>query len=61
MRYWGKVIGLVLGLLSGTGFWGLAFGLLIGHLIDKARAVQGRAILPINRPGRRCFSAPLFR
>lgn len=42
MRYWGKVIGLVLGLLSGTGFWGLAFGLLIGHLIDKARAVKGQ-------------------
>ncbi|EXU75864.1 MULTISPECIES: co-chaperone DjlA [Erwinia] len=42
MRYWGKVIGLVLGLLSGTGFWGLAFGLLIGHLFDKVRTVKGQ-------------------
>ncbi|QKJ85797.1 Co-chaperone protein DjlA [Paramixta manurensis] len=42
MRYWGKVIGLVLGLLSGTGFWGIALGLLFGHLIDKARASQGQ-------------------
>lgn len=38
MRYWGKVLGLVLGLLSGAGFWGVVFGLLAGHLIDKARA-----------------------
>lgn len=38
MRYWGKVLGLVLGLLSGAGFWGIVFGLLAGHLIDKARS-----------------------
>ncbi len=37
MRYWGKVFGLVLGLMSGTGWWGLALGLVFGHLIDKIR------------------------
>ncbi|RWR00559.1 Dna-J like membrane chaperone protein [[Pantoea] beijingensis] len=42
MRYWGKVLGLVLGLMSGAGFWGLAIGLLIGHLVDKVRSVQGQ-------------------
>ncbi|MDN6110023.1 MAG: co-chaperone DjlA, partial [Enterobacterales bacterium] len=30
MQYWGKLIGLVLGLMSGTGFWGVVLGLLIG-------------------------------
>lgn len=38
MRYWGKVLGLVLGLLSGAGFWGVVIGLLVGHMIDKARS-----------------------
>ncbi|WP_168403026.1 co-chaperone DjlA [Erwinia amylovora] len=38
MHYWGKVLGLVLGLLSGAGFWGVVIGLLVGHMIDKARS-----------------------
>lgn len=37
MRYWGKVLGLILGIFSGTGIWGILFGLLIGHLVDSAR------------------------
>jgi len=40
MQYWGKLIGLVLGLMSGTGFWGVVLGLLIGHMIDKSRQVR---------------------
>lgn len=35
MRYWGKVIGFLLGICSGAGFWGAMSGLLIGHAIDK--------------------------
>ncbi|MCE0490526.1 co-chaperone DjlA [Pantoea sp. Mb-10] len=42
MRYWGKVIGLALGILSGAGFWGIVIGLVIGHLFDKARSVKGQ-------------------
>ncbi|SUB18472.1 DnaJ-like protein DjlA [Pantoea agglomerans] len=26
MRYWGKVVGLAVGLLSGAGFWGIVIG-----------------------------------
>lgn len=40
MQYWGKLIGLVLGLMSGTGFWGAVLGLLIGHMIDKSRQIK---------------------
>ncbi|WP_202301249.1 co-chaperone DjlA [Dryocola clanedunensis] len=37
MQYWGKVLGVAIALIMGGGFWGVVFGLLIGHAIDKAR------------------------
>ncbi len=40
MQYWGKLLGLILGLMSGIGFWGIVLGLLVGHMIDKARSVK---------------------
>lgn len=42
MRYQGKVLGFILGLLSGTGFLGLTIGLSIGHIIDKLFAMGGQ-------------------
>ncbi|HEY0210691.1 co-chaperone DjlA [Acerihabitans sp.] len=41
MRYWGKVLGVILGFISGAGFWGVVLGFLIGHMIDKARGARG--------------------
>ncbi|MBT0726154.1 co-chaperone DjlA [Rosenbergiella australiborealis] len=41
MRYRGKVIGFLLGLFSGIGFWGIIGGLLLGHLIDSVMANAG--------------------
>jgi len=61
MRYWGKVIGLVLGLLSGTGFWGIAIGLLFGHLIDKARAVQGQGYFANQQTRQALFFSTTFQ
>ncbi|EOS95011.1 co-chaperone DjlA [Erwinia tracheiphila] len=61
MRYWGKVIGLVLGLLSGTGFWGLAFGLLVGHLVDKVRAVQGQGYFANQQTRQTLFFSTTFQ
>ncbi|PKH22640.1 co-chaperone DjlA [Enterobacterales bacterium CwR94] len=40
MRYWGKVLGLMLGLMSGYGIWGVLLGLFVGHMVDKARGAQ---------------------
>ncbi|VFP83368.1 co-chaperone DjlA [Candidatus Erwinia haradaeae] len=37
MHYWGRVLGLIWGLLSGLGFWGIFIGLLTGYLFDKNR------------------------
>jgi len=61
MRYWGKVIGLVLGLLSGAGFWGIAFGLMIGHLIDKVRGAKGQAWFANNQTRQTLFFLTTFQ
>ncbi|MFZ4833540.1 co-chaperone DjlA [Rouxiella sp. Mn2063] len=42
MQYWGKLLGLIFGLMSGMGFWGIVLGLLIGHMVDKTRATKRR-------------------
>ncbi|OQP34360.1 MULTISPECIES: co-chaperone DjlA [Pantoea] len=61
MRYWGKVIGLVLGLLSGAGFWGIVFGLLIGHLVDKVRSAKGQAWFANNQTRQTLFFQTTFQ
>jgi DnaJ like chaperone protein len=40
MHYRGKVIGFILGILSGIGLWGILLGLIIGHLYDSAIGAQ---------------------
>ncbi|MDX5628982.1 MULTISPECIES: co-chaperone DjlA [unclassified Brenneria] len=42
MRYWGKLLGLVLGIMSSGGIWGIVLGLLMGHMVDRARASRRR-------------------
>ncbi|MEH2921728.1 co-chaperone DjlA [Samsonia erythrinae] len=42
MRYWGKLLGLALGIISSAGIWGMIMGLLMGHWIDKAQASRRR-------------------
>ncbi|MFS2222976.1 co-chaperone DjlA [Pantoea sp. B65] len=61
MRYWGKVLGLVLGLLSGAGFWGLAIGLLIGHMFDKIRSAQGRGYFANQQTRQTLFFRTTFQ
>lgn len=40
MHYWGKIIGVILGIVSGLGIWGAFIGFLLGHGFDKASAVK---------------------
>lgn len=40
MQYFGKVLGMIIGLLSGIGFWGLLIGLIIGYIADKITSQQ---------------------
>ncbi|WP_092553790.1 co-chaperone DjlA [Xenorhabdus koppenhoeferi] len=37
MQYWGKLFGLIFGIASGAGFWGIVIGLLLGHILDRVR------------------------
>ncbi|VFP88804.1 co-chaperone DjlA [Candidatus Erwinia haradaeae] len=37
MFYWGKILGLFWGLLSGSSLWSILIGILIGHIFDKTR------------------------
>ena len=36
MQYWGKLAGLMSGLMSGAGWWGALLGVMAGHLFDRS-------------------------
>lgn len=61
MRYWGKVIGLMLGIASGAGFWGIVAGLLLGHFVDKLRTVKGQAWFANNQTRQMLFFQTTFQ
>ncbi len=61
MRYWGKVIGLALGILSGAGFWGIVLGLIIGHMFDKVRSVKGQGYFATNQARQTLFFSTTFQ
>ncbi|WJY15657.1 co-chaperone DjlA [Pectobacteriaceae bacterium CE90] len=42
MRYWGKLLGLTLGMVSSGGIGGVIMGLLLGHLLDRVRSSRRR-------------------
>ncbi|KAA9002649.1 co-chaperone DjlA [Affinibrenneria salicis] len=61
MRYWGKLLGLVLGALSSGGVWGMVAGLLAGHLLDKARASRRRDFFSARSPREGLFFLTTFQ
>ncbi|WAT00189.1 co-chaperone DjlA [Rouxiella chamberiensis] len=60
MQYWGKLLGLILGYMSGIGFWGIVLGLLIGHMVDKARAVRSRGFFSDQQTRQTIFFRTTF-
>lgn len=60
MQYWGKIIGVVVALLMGGGFWGVVLGLLIGHMFDKARS-RKMAWFANQRERQALFLPPLLK
>jgi DnaJ like chaperone protein len=38
MQYWGKLLGVIVAIWAGAGFWGVVLGLIVGHMIDSARS-----------------------
>lgn len=61
MRYWGKVTGLVLVLISGGGPWLALAGLFVGHLIDQALAVSKQKFFSNQRDRQERFFLTTFQ
>lgn len=40
MQHFGKILGVIIGLLSGIGFWGLIIGIIIGYIADKINNIH---------------------
>ncbi|CAK9886074.1 MAG: Co-chaperone protein DjlA [Candidatus Erwinia impunctatus] len=45
MRYWCKVVALILAFVLGTGFWGGLMLLFVGHLFDRSPFLKQRFVL----------------
>lgn len=37
MQYWGKILGVILAVISGGGFWAMVLGLIVGQMVDTVR------------------------
>ncbi|EBS5740415.1 co-chaperone DjlA, partial [Salmonella enterica subsp. enterica serovar Eastbourne] len=61
MHYLGKIIGILLGMASGAGFWGIFLGFLIGHAIDKVRSQQLGGSFSNNQSRQALFFSTTFQ
>ncbi|ACZ78399.1 MULTISPECIES: co-chaperone DjlA [Dickeya] len=61
MRYWGKLLGLALGIVSSAGVGGLIIGLLLGHLLDRARASRRRDFFSAQATRQALFCLTTFQ
>ena len=61
MHYLGKIIGILLGMASGAGFWGIFLGFLIGHAIDKVRSQQLGGSFSNNQSRQALFFTTTFQ
>lgn len=61
MRYWGKLLGLILGIMSGGGVWGVITGVLMDHMVDRARTAHRRDYFSAQSTRQSLFFSPRFR
>ncbi len=61
MQYWGKLLGVILGYLSGTGFWGMLIGLFLGHMFDKSRIYRRNGFFSDQRTRQSLFFRTTFQ
>lgn len=61
MRYWGKIIGVMLGIMSGTHIWGVIIGFIIGHAYDKASEQQNLEKTGAKQNRQALFSSAHFK
>ncbi|NRN28364.1 co-chaperone DjlA [Photorhabdus heterorhabditis] len=61
MHYWGKLIGLIFGVTSGAGFWGIVIGLFIGHMFDRASVRRSQGFFANNQSRQMLFFSSTFQ
>ncbi|TDB57174.1 co-chaperone DjlA [Photorhabdus khanii] len=61
MHYWGKLLGLIFGVMSGAGFWGIVIGLFIGHLFDRASVRRNQGFFANNQSRQMLFFSSTFQ
>ncbi|WP_445375725.1 co-chaperone DjlA [Photorhabdus tasmaniensis] len=61
MHYWGKLLGLIFGVMSGAGFWGIVIGLFIGHLFDRASVRRNQGFFADNQSRQMLFFSSTFQ
>ncbi|MDR0219560.1 MAG: co-chaperone DjlA [Enterobacteriaceae bacterium] len=60
MQYWGKLLGLIFGIASGAGFWGIVIGVVLGHILDKVR-IRNQGASAKNPPRQLLFFRSTFQ
>ncbi|MCC8420576.1 co-chaperone DjlA [Photorhabdus thracensis] len=61
MHYWGKLLGLIFGVMSGAGFWGIVIGLFIGHMFDRASVRRNQGFFANNQSRQMLFFSSTFQ
>lgn len=61
MQYWGKLLGLVLGIMSSAGVGGIIIGVVLGHLFDRARRSRPRDFFTAQATRQALFCLTTFQ
>lgn len=61
MRYWGKLLGLVLGVMYAPGVVGALLGLLVGHMVDRALGAKRRGFFADQQTRQSLFFRTTFQ
>ncbi len=61
MRYWGKLLGLVLGVMYAPGIVGALLGLLVGHMVDRALGAKRRGFFADQQTRQSLFFRTTFQ
>lgn len=61
MQYWGKLAGLMSGLMSGAGWWGALLGVMAGHLFDRSLLARRHGTFTYQQTAPPFFFISLFR
>ncbi|UDG81346.1 Co-chaperone protein DjlA [Candidatus Profftia lariciata] len=61
MQCWGKIIGALIGLISGTGFFGILIGIFVGSIFDKSYYIRHSDFLSTQSQRQNIFFSTTFQ